>query len=499
MKVITKSVMRWVGDELVTVEEVSYEYSGPVAEAKGGGSSARDLTPEELEVIRLQAEGMRSQQAFERGTLYPMKERLGQEVLGYGSDQNAELAATNAGASVVASADAARRGLTDNLNSMGINPADARYVSALANVDRDAIAQQAAAMTGAREGRKERGLSMMQSYITGNPFQSYSGNAAFQGGDAMRRAAGAESQGIYNAVAGAGQLINTGMNNGWFGMADGGPVYLEDGGYVHRGIQRLANGGKAGMAYDWGSMKLPSRSSSSGPQAPTTGDYAMSGAKLALGNKPLANYARPYVDSMMEQMGMKSIGTPGTESLLQQGTAAGQQAADQAAQQAVDWAANYGTQAAGDVAANAAADAAVTAATDIAGTAAADAALATAAETAAVEGAGLLAAEAGLAATGVGAPIAAALALGTLGSELDWWADGGRVPKVRSGSMGIRGGKVSGPGGPKDDLIPAMLSDGEFVMPVGTVKKYGIEKLEKMRQAGLAFEKQMGIGRGRRA
>ncbi|MFM1990217.1 MAG: hypothetical protein RJA99_3174 [Pseudomonadota bacterium] len=70
-----------------------------------------------------------------------------------------------------------------------------------------------------------------------------------------------------------------------------------------------------------------------------------------------------------------------------------------------------------------------------------------------------------------------------------------RPPKMRPGSTTQSGGKVSGPGGPKDDRVPALLSDGEFVMPVGTVKKFGIDKLEKMRQAGLEFEKQLGIGR----
>jgi hypothetical protein len=70
-----------------------------------------------------------------------------------------------------------------------------------------------------------------------------------------------------------------------------------------------------------------------------------------------------------------------------------------------------------------------------------------------------------------------------------------RPPKMRPGSTTQRGGKVSGPGGPKDDRVPALLSDGEFVLPVGTVRKYGLAKLEKMRQDGLQFEKQLGIGR----
>jgi hypothetical protein len=43
--------------------------------------------------------------------------------------------------------------------------------------------------------------------------------------------------------------------------------------------------------------------------------------------------------------------------------------------------------------------------------------------------------------------------------------------------------------------VPALLSDGEFVMPIGAVKKFGLDRLEKMRQAGLEFEKTLGIAK----
>lgn len=70
-----------------------------------------------------------------------------------------------------------------------------------------------------------------------------------------------------------------------------------------------------------------------------------------------------------------------------------------------------------------------------------------------------------------------------------------RPPKVRPGATTRKGGEVSGPGGPKDDRVPALLSDGEFVMPVGAVQLFGVDRMEKMRQKGLAYEKQLGIGR----
>lgn len=52
-------------------------------------------------------------------------------------------------------------------------------------------------------------------------------------------------------------------------------------------------------------------------------------------------------------------------------------------------------------------------------------------------------------------------------------ADGG--PIYRSG-----GGAIRGPGGPVDDKIPAMLSNGEYVLPADTVKKIGVKKLDRV-------------------
>jgi len=51
-------------------------------------------------------------------------------------------------------------------------------------------------------------------------------------------------------------------------------------------------------------------------------------------------------------------------------------------------------------------------------------------------------------------------------------ADGGTIHK---GS-----GPVSGPGGPVDDKIPAMLSNGEYVLPADTVKRIGKKTLDKL-------------------
>ncbi len=51
-------------------------------------------------------------------------------------------------------------------------------------------------------------------------------------------------------------------------------------------------------------------------------------------------------------------------------------------------------------------------------------------------------------------------------------ADGG---EIHSGAGGVKG-----PGGPVDDKVPAMLSNGEYVLPADTVKKIGKKKLDKI-------------------
>lgn len=65
-------------------------------------------------------------------------------------------------------------------------------------------------------------------------------------------------------------------------------------------------------------------------------------------------------------------------------------------------------------------------------------------------------------------------AAGKLAGMYFGMADGGKAKRLG------RRGKVSGPGGPVDDKIPAMLSDGEYVLPADTVKAIGVKKLDKM-------------------
>lgn len=64
-------------------------------------------------------------------------------------------------------------------------------------------------------------------------------------------------------------------------------------------------------------------------------------------------------------------------------------------------------------------------------------------------------------------------------------ADGGimrssrKALKLADGTH-VGAGPVSGPGGPVDDKIPALLSNGEYVLPADTTKAIGKEKLDKL-------------------
>jgi len=48
------------------------------------------------------------------------------------------------------------------------------------------------------------------------------------------------------------------------------------------------------------------------------------------------------------------------------------------------------------------------------------------------------------------------------------------------GYFAAEGGAIDGPGGPKDDAIPAKLSDGEFVIPAEVVERKGTEFFDKL-------------------
>ena len=65
---------------------------------------------------------------------------------------------------------------------------------------------------------------------------------------------------------------------------------------------------------------------------------------------------------------------------------------------------------------------------------------------------------------------------------VDTRASGGWISKYAAGSYG----SVRGPGGPKDDLIPAMLSNGEYVIQSSSVNKYGVPFFDALNSGTLS-------------
>lgn len=385
---------------------------------------------------------------------YPMYERMVNESLDYGSLANKERAAAQAKADAESSFGSAMGAYKGDLASMGINPEDPRYAKEMRKLATTAYGGGAAGMTGARERADQMGFARMQDttgLLAGVPSNASSAlsSTAATGSNLANMYNQTQQQNAANtagAVRGGIDLYGFSKSNpGFFGFADGGEVLkLKGGGYV----QRLAKGGIVGAMENIT------------PPPPPTGTPTPSNAG-AVGQGLMRG--REMAGSGVETLG-KATGSADVTA-FGQGLRLGKEA-----QPAID---AY-TQAAQQV--NAILPAAGEAAT-----------------TAAAEGAvmeGIAGSMGSGAALGAAMPYLGAAMLA--GSALGLFKDGG---KVTPGSTSRRGGEVDGPGGPKDDRVPALLSDGEFVMPVGAVKKFGLDRLEKMRQAGLEFEKTLGIAK----
>ena len=79
----------------------------------------------------------------------------------------------------------------------------------------------------------------------------------------------------------------------------------------------------------------------------------------------------------------------------------------------------------------------------------------------------------------------------TSGLEILTGMEGGGVLDRKMFKPMLGGGELDGPGGPKDDLIPVMASDGEFMLSKATVDlvgggnhNKGIAALEKLNNRG---------------
>lgn len=77
--------------------------------------------------------------------------------------------------------------------------------------------------------------------------------------------------------------------------------------------------------------------------------------------------------------------------------------------------------------------------------------------------------------------------------------DGGEVLDDESSTDSYKkGGHIQGPGTGTSDSIPAMLSDGEYVLPADTVKSVGVDNLDHLRETTHNPANRAGTSHGKR-
>ena len=445
----------------------------------GGGGVKYDNLERLYEIQAKQAENLMDQA---NQNVYPNYNLLAEQARNTGSIANQELSAERAGAAVAGAQGLAKKQLTEQLSSMGVNPADAKYANTMASMDLDAAAQRAAAETGARDKTRDLGFARLTDVtnagmgIGSNAVASLNsaGNMASNIASMQNQQSAMNAQGMGNIAALGTRLLT-----------------MKCGGLV-RPVKKYAGGGFTGGGIT-GSMAAIQP-----PPPPAAVGTTSKGAAVANG-----------VTSTALASGTKGIGT----AIEHVGNAIGQVAPEagnsissfgtgmrlgEQAQPAIEAYKAAGTEAAKTATTAAVKDAAVKEGAEaVTGEVLKDATISAAADTAAGTTAASMGAGASIAST-IGAAMPWVGGAMLIGSALGLFRDGGNVGGIKDAKVvdavdGRKGGYADGPGGPKDDAIPAMLSNGEFVMPAGSVQLYGIEQLEKMRARGLRHEKKMGI------
>lgn len=448
--------------------------------AKGGGGAYYDNLDKLYGVQMQQAQ---KQMGIADQYTYPAMGRMAALAQDYGSNANREKAAATAAADFAGAQRASDASLTEQMASMGVDPGSETFQRQLAKSHVAGAAADAAGRTGARNTVDNQAFARLQDFTSmGLGVSSNATSSLANAGQTASSVANGRMQNAMNNAAGVGSMVQGGINlYGLSQMADGGFVRLAEGGYV----QKFAKGG----------VVQPIQ-----PPAPPAGAPAGSstaGQVAGPAGMGMAKYGKDAVTSLAQPSSM-GLNPTVTNSAGQAANTAGNGINAQAvATQQVDKALGTGT----DYALTS--NAAPAAAEGLKVGAGAAESLGAAEGAAAAGAAGEGVAAASGAAGGMGAGMAA---LGTAmpwigaglvaGKALGLFADGGDVQPqgdITPGDHGFHGGEVDGPGGPKDDLVPALLSDGEFVMPIGAVKFFGLDRLEKMRQQGLQYEKQLGI------
>ena len=399
----------------------------------GGGGGSQYY--QGLEDLYNQQVASSQQLQGESGKTFADLDQLRQQAADYGSVANKNKAATQAEADYQTQFNAGINNLDQNLASYGVDPSNPASIRAKSEMANNAFATGAGGVTAGRNQMGNQAYAMNSDIVNmglGLPAQATS--AANSAGNAMSQAGSLNNQANATASQNWGNLAGAGIALSGTKLGTSIGNLFADGGLIRRFegggfVSPFANGGMA--------------------QAPT--GYAMGGQTKGIVGA---------MNSIQPAPPPSSAGPSEEQALLTNGIQ-GYALASKLAKTQVD-------KALAGMNGNAALDAGMGDYGTI----------------------GNFGAPAAAASAETGADVA----LADLPEILAFAANGGSIhPMSHHPKNGIPGGPVHGPGGPKDDLIPAMLSNGEFIMPVGTVKKYGLDKLEKMRQEGLAFEKQLGI------
>lgn len=444
---------------------------------KGGGGGAYYGNLDKLYDVQMQQ--AQQQMGIANQYTYPAMGAMYDMAKGYGSNANREKAATSAAADFAGAQASSDQALTDQFASMGVDPGSKAAISAMTKAHTAGAAADAAGRNGARTNVDNQAFARMQDFTSmGLGVSSNATSALANAGSTASTAANGKMQNAMNNTAGVAGAVQGGIN--LYGMTQ-----LADGGYV----QKFARGGVVQP------INPPAPPAGAPANATSTansvaGAAAMPTAKY--GGKAVAQMATPSPMGLNPQVANSAGQAANTAGNGINAQAIATQQVDHALGNAgVDYglSSNVAPAAEGIKAGAGAADAMGAGAAAEGATAAAGAGEGITAAAGAAEGLG-----AGASALGAAMPWLGAAMLA--GSAFGLFADGGDVQAqgdITPGADGQHGGEVAGPGGPKDDKVPALLSDGEFVMPIGAVKFFGLDRLEKMRQQGLQYERQLGI------
>lgn len=126
------------------------------------GKIAENAANRQAEIAERQMDMAEDQ--YERyKTLYgPAEEQFIADATGYGSQANQEQAALKAEADAAAAAGGAKQRLEQNLASIGVNPADQKFVNTMAGMELQGAAARAGAKTAARDKVREVGAAMLK-------------------------------------------------------------------------------------------------------------------------------------------------------------------------------------------------------------------------------------------------------------------------------------------------------------------------------------------------